>query len=382
MAGPTISFCTYTFNDAEFAEDLVRETRFYTVQPDEIIVVDDGSDVPFAMKNPPSNLRIIRFERNRGVTAAKGAGLTAASGDVVFSMDCDTRVRFDWLERNLPNINVPEIGIVGGSLGYTSGDDLVSRYMAVFGDAHNLHHIGAVKFISGSAFLIRREVWDLSGGFNGFGEPDCQDHYLCERLSTLGYTLFSDARAEAWQVRRMARTTMCKRSWKLCHQPIKQHALEADDVVGYFQEAFVTPMLNRCDNSAVLGEPLFYYLELLYLAHGVLDTLQHLIAHGRVPERMRGGFLAELVELFGGYPRIQAMFRADIYAMGHDLLAGIPVGDGNQWQDFFLFAPMMRKSGLFHWMEDHGVTLLVRDEVEMESHMSLGLSNSYEAKSA
>ena len=112
MKSPTITLCTYTYNDAEFASDLVRRSHSFTVRPDEIVVVDDGSDVPFSMDGAPENLRILRHESNRGITRAKGAGLSAATGDYIFSMDCDTRVSPDWLERNLPHLLTPEIGLV------------------------------------------------------------------------------------------------------------------------------------------------------------------------------------------------------------------------------------------------------------------------------
>ncbi len=64
MAGPKISFCTYTYNDAEFAEDLIRQAQSFTVEPDEFVVVDDGSDSPFRMCNP-QNLRVVRFDENQ-----------------------------------------------------------------------------------------------------------------------------------------------------------------------------------------------------------------------------------------------------------------------------------------------------------------------------
>ncbi len=50
--------------------------------------------------------------------------------------------------------------------------------------------------------------------------------------------------------------------------------------------------------------------------------------------QMYGGFLAELVDLFAGYPRIQAMYRADLYAMGHDMLASVPSGDTGHGRSF------------------------------------------------
>lgn len=364
MAGPTISFCTYTYNDALFVEDLVRQTRSFTVQPDEIIVVDDGSDTPFAMVDAPDILRVIRFDTNHGITHAKGAGLSAATGDFIFSMDCDTRVNPDWLERSLPHANVPDVGLTGGALVYQSGNDLVSRYLSVFGDNHNQRHVGAVDFIPGNAFLLRRETWQQAGGFTGYDETNCQDHYLCNRLKGLGYTLFSDARAKAWQLRRITRTTMCKRVWKWCHRPIKLQAADGDDVVTYLFGTLVAPMLDRCHDASTLGEPLFYYLELLYLAHAVMDTLEYLIARGHVTDALRGGFLAVLAKLFTGYPKIWAMLRADMYAMGHDLRSTPEIADAEAWREFFMFSSMFRDGGLLGWLNEQGISTLIREEIE------------------
>ena len=382
MAGPKISFITYTYNDAEFAADLLRQTQSFTVQPDEIVLVDDGSDVPFAMPDPPPNLRTIRFEKNKGITRAKGAGLSAASGDLLFSMDCDTRVSPDWLERNLPHANVPSVGLTGGALVYRSGDDLVSRYLTHFGDNHNQHHIGVVDFIPGNAFLLRRDTWEHAGGFTAYDETNCQDHYLCTRLKRLGYSLYSDANATAWQVRRITRTTMCKRVWKWCHKPIKMQALEARtdaDVINYLFGTLVAPMLDRFEDANRLGEPLFHYLELLYLAHAVFDSLGYLRSRGRISDQMRGGFMAGLTELFSGHPRIWSMLRADMYAMGHDLLSAsnAAADAGTRWEDFFIFSPMLRDGGLLQWLDTQGVPLLISDEVDSDFDFSSYANASY-----
>ncbi|CCH48625.1 glycosyltransferase [Pseudodesulfovibrio piezophilus] len=367
MPGPTISLITYTFNDAEFAEELIQQAQSFTVQPDEIVVVDDGSDIPFSMPDPPDNLRIIRFEENKGITRAKGAGISAAAGDFIFSMDCDTRVDADWLERALPHANVPEIGLTGGALSYRSGNDLVSRYLMHFGDNHNQSHTGAVDFIPGNAFLIRRDTWEHAGGFTAYDETNCQDHYLSHRLKRLGYTLYSDARAKAWQQRRISRTTMCNRVWKWCHKPVKMQALEVhapEDVVQYLFGTLVAPMIDRFQDANTLGEPLFYYLELLYLAHAVFDALEYLVQRGRVNDSLRNGFHSALVDLFAGYPKAWGMLRADLFAMGHELFSFPKAGSGNSWRDFFLFSHMLREGGLLQWLDTQGVSQLIRDEME------------------
>lgn len=369
MKSPTLTFCTYTYNDAEFVEDLVRESMSFTVQPDEIVVVDDGSDVPFSMKNAPDNLRVIRSECNQGITLAKGTGLSAATSDIIFSMDCDTRVNPDWLERNLPYLDDPGIGLVGGSLVYKSGDDLVSRYLSIFGDNHNQHHVGPVDFIPGNAFLLHRRTWEQAGGFTAYNETNCQDHYLCNRLKSQGYSLYSNAKAQAWQLRRITRTTMCKRVWKWCHKPIKKQASQAGDVMTYLFGTLVAPMLDRCHHAAKKGEPLFYYLELLYLSHAIVDTLDYLAESGAVTQEICQGFMLGLAELFEGAPRIWALFKADLTAMGHTLVLPT-LGNVPSWSEFFMFSEMFKNAGIFTWLNRDGAIQLIRDEMDEKYHFS------------
>lgn len=369
MKKPKISFCTYTCNDAQYAADLLRRTREWTVRPDEYVVVDDGSEQAFFMEDAPDNLTVIRISPNRGITFAKRTGLSAASGDVIFSMDCDTRVAPDWLELNLRYLGDPEIGLVGGALEYRSGDDLVSRYLAKFGDNHNLHEVGPVDFIPGNAFLLRRETWINVGGFGEYLETNCQDHVLSNRIADAGLTLFSDARARAWQLRRISRTTMCKRVWKWCHRTVKEQMLPGDRAIPYLFEATAKPMLDRFEDAITAREPLFLYLELLYLAHTVLDLIGYAEGRDLMPRASEQGFKAGLAELFRGFPAIGARFRDDLAELGHAVPLE-PAGPLGPWEDFFLFVPMLRDGGLMEWLDSDGLGLLVQEDRETEYDFS------------
>lgn len=378
MIAPRISLCTYTYNDAPFVHDLLRAIPSWVVRPDEIVVLDDGSKVRFAPERDMPGLRVVRLEKNQGITRAKGRGLSEARGELIFSLDCDTRIAPDWLAVNLPNLvredvlhegELRPVGLVGGALVYTSGEDLVSRYLRLYGDNHNLHHIGPVEFIPGNAFLLRRSTWEEVGGFTGFAETNCEDHYLCSQLLARGYALFSDARAKAWQVRRIRRTTLCMRVWKWCHKAVKGQMLPGDRMIPYLFEVGVKPMLTRFETSIERGEPLFLYIELLYLAHMTLDCLDYAVSTGMASGFVRAGFLRRLAMLFEGYPRLWERLRADLGVIGHSVLMPA-AGDEAAWEDYFLFADMLRNSGLFQWMERDGLRILMVEDRAENYHFS------------
>ncbi len=369
MPSPRLSLCTYTYNDAEFIHNLLRQVPSWQVQPDEIVVVDDGSKQPFAPLSPLPQLRVIRLDQNQGITRAKGAGLSAARGERIFSLDCDTRVAPDWLSVNLPNLERPGVGLVGGALAHAAGSDLVSRYLRAYGDNHNMQHTGAVEFLPGNAFLLRRSTWEQVGGFSAHAESCCEDHYLSHLLRSRGYSLYTDADAKALQLRRIRRSTLCKRVWAWCHKTVKGQMLGHERAVPYLFEVAVKPMLERFDTSTRQGEPLFLYVDLLYLAHTVLDCLDFGVAEGLTTAPVRAGFLRRLAGLFEGYPRLWACFRTDLADTGHQVLMPA-AGDEDAWADFFLFSDMLRHSGLFDWLEREGVALLRREERDEHYHFS------------
>lgn len=97
MPAPDISFVVPFLNEAESLEILhgeIVENCAKLGKSFEIIFVDDGSrdggtQVVRQMAAQDRRVRLIRFRRNFGKSAALSAGFGAARGSVVFSMDAD-----------------------------------------------------------------------------------------------------------------------------------------------------------------------------------------------------------------------------------------------------------------------------------------------------
>ena len=91
MHEPAVSVIVPVYNEEENVRILQTELRAALTGTDhELIFVDDGSaDHTVERIEPASNLRVIRFEKNAGQSAAIYAGLNAARGTVLVLIDGD-----------------------------------------------------------------------------------------------------------------------------------------------------------------------------------------------------------------------------------------------------------------------------------------------------
>ena len=305
-----ISLCTYTFNDADLAGRLLASVGQWTIRPDEILVVDDGSAVPF---EPPAGVaaRVIRHETNRGFLAAKRQGLASCASPVIVSVDCDMYLSPNWLELVLPHAVSPGVGIAGGSLVARTGKDLVSRYLRVFD--HYERVTGARDFIPGNVWMLRREVWDRVGGFGDHADSVGEDVALCAAVRRLGLTLFTESRAVARQTRKLGRIALVRRFWRW-RRPALLSLLERGDTPVL---PFLSTMAVRIDHALALGEYAFAYLEILHFSYAMLDAarIAERLGHPRAADACREAFAQGWLAL-AGYPETQALLLGDLREVG------------------------------------------------------------------
>src|SRR5205823_7062822 len=88
---PVVSVVVPVFNEEENMSILQSELRAGLAGLDyEIIFVDDGSTDRSADKiEPGPNVRLVRFEKNTGQSAALYAGIQAARGQTIVMIDSD-----------------------------------------------------------------------------------------------------------------------------------------------------------------------------------------------------------------------------------------------------------------------------------------------------
>ncbi|MDR3358677.1 MAG: glycosyltransferase family 2 protein [Desulfovibrio sp.] len=174
----------------------------------EVLVVDNGSNDATAEQLPAlgrglfgGSFKALRLPRNMGFAVGCNAGARAASGDLLFFLNNDTRVTRGWLPPLVKTLENPRTGATGPLLLYPDGrvqhcGIAVSPFRRLwhlyefFPGAHMLpRKQRPLQAITGAALMLRRELFFEAGAFfeeylNGFEDMD-----ICCALRRKGYAL-------------------------------------------------------------------------------------------------------------------------------------------------------------------------------------------------
>src|SRR5688572_6603202 len=170
-----VSVVIPTFNYGGFVGRAVDSVLAQTHAPLECVVVDDGStdDTPTVLARYGSRIRVIRQE-NRGLSAARNAGVREARGAYVALLDADDFWRPNKVEKQVALMqSTPGLGAVGCGAEYVNRDGS-HRSFQHFEDPPSevgprLRAIATRRYwvgSSGSGALVPRRAFDEVGLFD------------------------------------------------------------------------------------------------------------------------------------------------------------------------------------------------------------------------
>lgn len=179
--------------------DAVRSvTVRQTCKPSETIIVADGSlppsleDALNTIKREIPDLKLIRFEQNRGHAASRQAGLDAAGCNLVAIMDADdisTDNRFE-LQLNAFEKH-PDVAVIGGQISEFINDisNVVGERIVPQNDSEIKRYLKSRSPMNFVTVMFRKDAVQNVGGFM---EWYCEeDYYLWIRLAEKGYKFFN-----------------------------------------------------------------------------------------------------------------------------------------------------------------------------------------------
>ena len=391
---PKISLCSYTYNDARLLRGLLESVATWTMQPDEVVLVDDGSTIPFVLRPEETAglpARCIRLPENRGFTVAKHTCISAATGDIIVAVDCDSRLYPNFLECAAQQLSDPSIGMMSGCIGLTLSKDILSSYLNVFGDRVYAEEPKDMDFLCGAGFALRREVWEEVGGFGGYDGRTCEDHYLSHIIRERGYRLRLDSRTHVFHARRLTRHAFCQRIWKWCGEAWLRELRPGIPLPGHFQLWFLNPILERCATIIPRFPQEWLYLELLQIAFlascfcnslGTPDTLGAPGASctsGRISFNSGRAMQEVLWQKLAPYPKLRALLKADLLRAGLPPQGALPQGQDDpqnglglrrEWEPVFAFLDTFAAGGILQWLEETGMRLILEDEARLDADYS------------
>lgn len=135
----------------------------------EVIVVSDGPDPVTASVAARHGARLVALPQQRGVNAARNAGIEAARGDLLVLIDSDVQAPTGWLEALLAGVRVnPDREVFGGPIrarleGGPRGCGREPPPITALDAGPRDHDVGLVW---GANMAIRRSAFDRIGRFD------------------------------------------------------------------------------------------------------------------------------------------------------------------------------------------------------------------------
>jgi len=203
----SVSVIIPCYNGGKFVAEAINSVIKQSLPPECIIVVNDGSvddteSVVLDLRDRSAiEIKYVKQE-NKGLSAARNAGLAVAKGDWVAFLDADDIWYENKLEEQLKVINASNFAKLGLIYGrYTlinQRGEAISNLPIVYPNPKNRGHMFrrllAGNFISGSgsAALVKKEIFGNIGSFDeGLGA--CEDWDMWLRIAQKYDVDYADA---------------------------------------------------------------------------------------------------------------------------------------------------------------------------------------------
>jgi glycosyltransferase involved in cell wall biosynthesis len=165
MKRPRLAVVIPCYNYGEFLQEAVGSVVNANRKDVELVIVDDGSTDKHTQTEVErlvaEGFHVIR-QQNKGLAAARDAGIRATTADYILPLDADNKIRADYIDRAITLLDSdPKVGVVYGDAEYF-GSKTGRWKMGEF----DLDRLLEWNYIDACSAL-RRKVWEENGGYDG-----------------------------------------------------------------------------------------------------------------------------------------------------------------------------------------------------------------------
>lgn len=256
-----VSVVVATYNGARTLNACLDSLQRLNYPDYEVIVIDDGStDATPEIAGKFPSVRYIRQE-NRGLSAARNAGIAAAAGEIIAFTDDDCRADEDWLYYLAGDLLRGDFVGIGGHNFLPPEDSPVAAAVLVSpgGPAHVMLTDREAEHIPGCNMAFYKWALDEAGGFDALYRKAGDDVDVCWRLQERNHKIGFSPAGFVWHYRRSTVKAYLKQQAGYG----EAEALLAQKHPEYFNSLGGGLWRGRIYNAAkagvVLGRPVIYH---------------------------------------------------------------------------------------------------------------------------
>jgi glycosyltransferase involved in cell wall biosynthesis len=201
---PKVSVVVATYNGARTVQNCLAALGRLNYDNYEVILVDDGSTdrTPEIVKSFPA-VRYLR-QTNQGLSAARNAGILAATGEIVAFTDDDCRADEDWLYYLVNDLVRSDFAGIGGHNFLPPEDSRIAAAVMASpgGPAHVLLTDTEAEHIPGCNMAFYKWALEAVGMFDPIFRKAGDDVDICWRLQDGQFKIGFSAAGFVWHYRR------------------------------------------------------------------------------------------------------------------------------------------------------------------------------------
>ncbi len=205
MSNPKVSVVIPAYGCAGTIEEVLKHLFAQTVQPLQIIVVNDRSpdDLDAAVTPFLDRIQYVKNEKNLGLSRTCNVGLRLTTAPYVMTLHSDCLLDRDYIERMLTHLETdPKVGVATGQYLFDDYNTLAlsDRLFAVLNvlpieTTRKDTGVYEIGFIEGKADVFRRDVIAKHDFFSEKLSLTAEDQDLSAKIRKDGYKIIQDCRA-------------------------------------------------------------------------------------------------------------------------------------------------------------------------------------------
>lgn len=193
-----VSLVIPVYNEAERIRDCLEAIARQSVQPLEVLVVDNNSSDGTAALAATFPFVKVLYEEQQGVVYARDCGFNASQGDIIARLDADTIIPENWVATLCALFHDDSLGAVTGSVQYRdiALPQLVSR-IDLFWRRRMARLLGHNVALQGANMALRRTVWHAVAEDICHERGQHEDFDLAIHITQADYRVRFDERLQA-----------------------------------------------------------------------------------------------------------------------------------------------------------------------------------------